>query len=363
MHLRITVSGTRYRGIGKLIMRYFITASDDASIYQSYPDFNTGFDEILEIGKVQNFDTYGVASAGTFYNSSSVRALVNFDLSGITYTTGSKYYLNLKLASAKEVNKGQQLIIGLMNEPWVEGSGFFYQEPANRSDGATWESASLTSAWTTASLVPSPTASYVASSFPLGDLRVDVTNLIDPMVSSSASMYGLYIRFPAADENSSLNSGRLAYFSTQTHTIYQPTLEVCYLSQQFVTGTLVPVVDIADIHIGSSNIKAEYERGTLSKIRLSARDKFPTRRFDSLLRYGNKYYLPSESYFRVKDVQADVAIGAFDQYSAIQCDGTSSYFVLDTARLYVNREYQIETKIVLSGMIEYIPLTTKFFIT
>ncbi len=138
-------------------MRHFITASSDTTLYQAYPAINAGFDEILEIGKIQDTELYG-----TFFTASAVRSLISFDLSQSgSWNASSSYFLNLRLATAKEVDKGQQIIIGALTQSWDEGSGFFYQEPENRLDGATWTQATTSVSWSLAggALSTSPTAS------------------------------------------------------------------------------------------------------------------------------------------------------------------------------------------------------------
>jgi len=57
------------------------------------------------------------------------------------------------------------------------------------------------------------------------------------------------------------------------------------------------------------------------------------------------YYLPSQSYFRIRDVAADVELFRFDAYSAINCDASGSYIILDTNGLNINRYYNIDLKI------------------
>ncbi len=341
-------------------MRHFITASSDTTLYQAYPAINAGFDEILEIGKIQDTELYG-----TFFTASAVRSLISFDLSQSgSWNASSSYFLNLRLATAKEVDKGQQIIIGALTQSWDEGSGFFYQEPENRLDGATWTQATTSVSWSLAggALSTSPTASVQLTQFPIGDLRVDVTNIIQPFISQSLPFYGLYLKFPDSSEASSRNSGKLSYFSTQTHTIYQPTLEVLWDDQSFVTGALSPVVDLTTIRVSTSTMRSNYQRGSVSKIRLSVRDRYPVRTFDGIQRYSNKYYLPQDTSYRLVDDQSNTVIGEFDSFNKLHCDGTSSYMMINTSYLHVNREYRVELKIQSSDIVDYVRLSSKFMV-
>ena len=77
----------------------------------------------------------------------------------------------------------------------------------------------------------------------------------------------------------------------------------------------------------------------------TVRDQYPLRSFDSTLRYKNKYYLPSSSYYSIIDAQSNTTIVPFDEYSKIDTDPTSSYVVLDTSPLYKGRFYKLKLKV------------------
>jgi hypothetical protein len=331
-------------------MRQILIASDDASIYEAYPNINTGYDEILEIGKVPDPIIWG-----TTYASSSARSLINFDLSDSgSWDASSRYFLNLRIAHAKEVNKGQQLVVGHVSRSWVEGSGFFFQSPENREDGATWNQSTTLVSWSLAGgdLELSPTATYEVDSYPLEDIRIDVTDILQPIVSSSLPFRGLYIKYPDVDEVYGRNTGVIKVFSTQTHTIYQPTLEVVWNDGTFVTGSLTRLPS-SNFYV-AANVEAEYKKGTVQLIRFTAREQFPSRRFDSIRRYSNKYYIPSGSFYRIVDTSSKTVYGEFDAYNFINCDASGSYITLDTSHLYKNRNYTIELELNFSTTLKSI---------
>jgi hypothetical protein len=102
------------------------------------------------------------------------------------------------------------------------------------------------------------------------------------------------------------------------------------------------------------NLKESYTQGEIDKIQLVVRDKYPDKRFDAIQRYRTQYYLPSESYFRIRDTVSDVILYDFDQYSALNCDASGSYFLLNTSQLEVNRYYTVDLK-VKSGNLVFFP--------
>ncbi len=342
-------------------MKIFLTASKDTTIYQAYPTNNAGLDEILEIGKV--VDTALVEPS---YISASARTMLYFELpTTASVSTGSNYYLNLKLAQADNVKRNQKLLLYQVSRSWDEGSGYFYQDVQNANDGATWNQATTSVSWSRAGgdfLTGSTSASVTLSEYPLGDLRIDVTNIISPIVSQSlqSNFYGIVLQFPTADEIDSNNKGSIKLFSTQTHTIYQPTLEVSWNNQSFSTGSLVAVPTSLNVKVVPTNLKQVYAKGDISKVNLVVRDEYPLKNFDSVLRYKNKYYLPTSSYYSIVDTQSNTTVVNFDDGSRISTDPTGSYIVLDTSPLYSGRFYTLKIKINSGGYTRTIDTSTTF---
>jgi len=335
-------------------MRTFIESTQDATIYERYPTLNTGLDEILELGKnIKSTDGVGK------YASGSCRILLNFDIpSNHQYPSGStKYYLNLRIANAKNVNRYQQIEVYPISSSWTEGSGYFYQDVVNTQDGVTWENSTPYTLWNASGsdYTTDITASYTFTAVPIEDVKIDVSNIIAPVVSASnaTTWNGILLKFPTVDETSSLNVGNIKFFSSNTHTIFKPVLEIAYVDQTFNTCSLKPIPS-SKISIIPRNIKESYTKGEVDKIYFVVRDLYPDKRFDSVQRYRTQYYLPSESYCRIKDQVSGVVIYEFDQYSALNCDVSGSYFVLDTTAFDVNRYYTLELKI-KSGNLVFFP--------
>lgn len=351
-------------------MRTFIKTTEDATIYQRYPSLNAGLDEILEVGKViKETDT------PNFYATGSARALLNFDISEGDYTASAEYYLNLYLANATNVNRYQYIEICPISASWVEGSGYFNQNIRNSGDGVSWQTASVAygtpTTWSNAGGTVSTTltASYQFSEIPLtSNVRVNITSLIAPIVeglptaeelaSGSASSLvppfnGLLLRFPTSDETNANNYGNIKFFSGNTHTVFEPTIEVVWRNQTFVTGSLKPIPS-SNLSIIPKNLKESYIQGEVDKIYLVIRDKYPDKKFDSTQRYKNMYYLPSESYYRLRDDTSDIEIHKFDAFSAINCDASGSYITLDTTGLNIGRFYSLDLK-VKSGNLVFFP--------
>lgn len=331
-------------------MRKFISVTEDTSIYQRYPANNAGLDEIIEVGKVIKS-----TDVGTMYSSGSVRALLNLNIpSQNQYPTNSVYYLHLRLANAKNVNRYQKIEVFPVSRSWTEGSGYFYQDIVNASDGATWQECNKDINWTVSGsdYVTTVSASYTISAVPITDVKINVTSIIAPVVSGSNTIpwNGLLIKYPTSDETDHTNTGNIKFFSSNTHTIFSPKIEVLYVDQAFSTGSLKPIPN-GNVKVVPKNLKESYTVGEIDKVYLVVRDPFPDKRFDAVQRYKTTYYLPSSSYFRITDELSGTIVYDFDQYSAINCDSSGSYIMLDTSALDINRYYTIDLKINNNGLV------------
>lgn len=340
-------------------MRTYILPSKDASIYQIYPSVNTGLGEILEVGK-----TIKLADQNMMYSSGSVRSLISFDISNQSgYPESAKYYLRLYLASAENVNRYQELKVYPISRNWIEGSGYRYQDVQNVSDGVTWQSASKSQNWDTSGsdYVLTPNASASLSEFPLQDVRIDVTNIVKPVIlgTNLTPWNGMVLMYPTSDETDAANRGNIKFFSSNTHTIFSPKLEIVYSDQIFNTGSLKQIPN-GNVTIFPKNLKEAYTQGEVDKVYLVVRDPYPDKRFDEKQRYRNMYYLPSESYYRITDQVSGVTLQDFDQYSAISCDNSGSYFILDTNGLEVNRYYTVDLKVKKQNLVFFPEFTYTF---
>jgi hypothetical protein len=335
-------------------MRVFLKPSKDTTIYQRFPDINTGLDEILELGKLIKFN-----DVDNMYMSSSCRALINFDVTESMFPADAKYYLNLYIANAQDVDRNQVVDIYPIETSWNEGNGYFYQLTNTQStNGATWKNADTNVSWSLegGDYMPGPTASFVIKERPLTDVRVEVTNIMSYVVSGELTPWnGIILKYPETDEISSLIRSNIKVFSGDTFTIFSPRLEVVWNTQTFITGSFKPIPS-PYVSVLPRTLKETYKPGEISKIYLTVRDRFPDKRYDSVQRFKNVYYLPSSSYFRIKDEVSDIEIYRFDEYSSVECDAQGPYILFDTRGLEPNRYYNIDLKVEMPDGQVFFPL-------
>ena len=82
-------------------------------------------------------------------------------------------------------------------------------------------------------------------------------------------------------------------------------------------------------------------------------DKYPLKTYQNAYAYNDVYYLPTSSYYQIKDVITNDIIIPFGDYSKVSCDTSGNYFKLNLTNWETNREYYIELKIEKSGSAEY----------
>lgn len=344
---------------------YFQKAEKDATIIKGNLDThstgsfkNHGMDEILVIGK-------------TFQKDSSIavqdiqRSLIKFPITTIsssiadgTIPADAKFYLNLKDAGSQELNRDQVLHINAISQSWVEGDGKTSDTPPT-TNGVSWKfrDERSGSVWhTNEDLYSGATyfsGSNHTSSISVGkdndiDVRADVTEIVKQWYSGSIANEGFLIRRSATDEASVEKLGTHKFFSSDTHTIFAPTLEVEWDDSSWSTGSLSALSsnELNKLKIYTENFSREYKVGSLSKIIVKGREKYPTKTFATSSEYLTVKYLPSgSSFYTVLDAVTDDVIIPYGIGSKISCDTTSNFFNLRTDGLEPERFYRLRVKI------------------
>ena len=113
-----------------------IYPSSDATLYESLPNYNTGIDEILEVGK-------RLSISGSNYLKS--RSVVKFDMSDVSAALTKynvdiddcKFMLQLYTTHAKNLPANYTIDANLVGDSWDNGTGF-QNTNVVVSDGVTW---------------------------------------------------------------------------------------------------------------------------------------------------------------------------------------------------------------------------------
>jgi len=347
-------------------MHKFYNSIYDASVYLQQPEQNSGRDEILEVGK-------------TYYGSTKDihRAFIKFDMIAVSESiangsiSGSFIaYLNFKSANAEEIPLEYTIYANAVSQSWSMGTGTKFDNIS--SDGVSWKYRDGINSWqentiagtavftlgTTGSANAEGGTWYTASqasqsfSYEPDDIRMDVTNIIHQWISGSLPNNGFIVRHSIDAENDTQDYGVLKFFSKETNTIYEPTLEFLWNDFTFNTGSLLPVTGSAadgDYKVVLTTLKKEYLENTKIKIRVKGRDLYPTKDFGQTFQYDQSKYLPATTYYQLEDYRTNEILIPFSDYTKVSCDSISNYFHLDLNTFSIDRMYRIKLKIVENG--------------
>ena len=349
---------------------YFEYAIKDNTLYQRSGSQNAGLDEILEITKE--------VSSGDV-NLGVSRVLIKFDLNYIsssnsagTFGDNPKYYLNLFDANTRGIQSTQTLYAYAVTQSWNNGYGRSDSNP-RIGEGSSWnfrDNDVLKTQWT-GSITASGGHWYTIHSASqvfnqeAADMRMDVTNLVNLQLSGSVNggvdNEGFIIKRSGSvgntdtntDEGNATHLGTFSFFSRETHTIYQPKLEVVWNDSKWVTGSLnaLSSEDLEDLVIYARGLKKQYREDSKIKFRLIGRPLYPEKTFSATAGYDTGYntakYLPSGSiFYQIKDAFTEDVVVPYGIGSKISCDRTGNYFNLDLKPLLAERFYKVEVKVV-----------------
>jgi len=347
---------------------YFTFVDKDATITRGQEADSTGStrnmgaDEILEVGK--EF----VADSNTVKNIH--RALIKFDLATISQSindgdipASASYYLNMYDAGSGELMENQTLWIYAVSQSWTEGAGYKSDNPQT-SDGVSWKyrdsgstqwtSTISSSNWggTTHSLSAASGSLYSYQSFNKDekvDMRANVSQMVYGWLSGSISNEGFLIKRTSADENSTSRFGISKFFSSDTHTVFSPKLEVVWEDDTWATGSLSGLgsQELERLKIRVENFRGNYKVGTVTKIRVRGRELYPTRNYSTTSSYLDVKYLPSgSSFYSIVDAKTNDVIIPYGSGSKLSCDSTGNYFNLRTQGLFPERFYKINFQVI-----------------
>lgn len=316
---------------------YKIFPIQDSTIYSGFPNLNTGLDEILEVS----------AQSDISGNEQVSRVLVEFDFpeaDNIIHNiipTGLPYnvYLRLFLANATTLPSQYNIEVYPMDEVWEMGLGRFSNNPPT-TEGVTWLNATSTAPWThpggdTGSLISTQSFNYQS----VKDLMLDVSNNPTPQ-------HGFVIKFPRNIEFNSGSSTDLKFFSVDTHTIYPPCLEFRWDDSNYSSS--LPVINSGQSVISLNSNAATFEQGSIQQFRVTARDRYPVRMFQTSSIYLNAKILPSSSYWSIKDLDTDEIVVDFDiTNTKLSADNQGNYFTVYMSGLEPERYYKLLVKTVL----------------
>ena len=342
---------------------------------ESFKDQNFGRDQILEVKK-------------DFFNNSfnfQTRALVQFNGTDFTEMSQSivngnidnpKFFLRLYEAEGNsELSQEYKLAIQPISQSWTEGTGKFGDRPKN-VNATSWENRSNpmggdATTWTkvgggvsviTGSAI-SGLGGVVSSSVQSfnnqsPDINVEVTDMVNMWLGAVrptnhiVKNYGMLIRFSGSQETDGTTTGNLKFFSRNTHTIFQPKLEVLWDDHLPCTGSntgsllSLNITGSADNFLYMKGLRESYRQGERVKFRVGARKRYIQKTFSNSVQNVTGSFIPESSgSYAIKDVATDEFIVPFSSYTSMSCDSESPYFNQWLDGFYPDRVYKIQLKL------------------
>lgn len=371
-------------------MIYTIYPQKDATIYERTESMNTGMDSILEL----THETVG----SSIFNS---RILLKFDTTDVEsrvnagkISGNAKYYLSLRTVQAREIPQEYLVYAYPLSSSWTNGSGRYLNKPVT-TDGVSWkyrtsktigtewdipptisqfEWDEMSQTWVDAAILwgvnlsANVTSSYYSSegggtwwdydnvectqsfSFESSDIYMDVTQIVKKWITGSGRFQndGMILKFSDQIESSLETLNSLKFFGTDSNTIYVPRLHVVWDDSTFSTGSL-QAVDVDNLSI---NVKTKkfYNQSEKAKIRINANYKYPQKTYTTQSYYVQNYYLPSSSYYEIRDAHTDEVILPFNPTGTkISCDAEGNYFNLWMDSFQPERFYRVVLKVETDG--------------
>ena len=331
---------------------YKIFPEKSATIYSFYTGSNSGLDEILEISSYRaSDDTAQVARTLIKFPTSEITNLFSTKIGTSSYDA----YLKLYLANASEIPLNYTVAAHTITSDWNMGTGRISNYPAT-TDGVSWGWRTFEggTVWSSAggdydnlSNISSQSFTYPDSK----DIETKVTSAVTAWSSSNASNYGLLLKLSGSLEFTTSSVFELKFFSGNTHTIYPPCLEIRWNDFIWNTGSLSLITsDTTVVTLG--NNKNIYQQDSIQRFRVNARDRYPTRTFNSSSVYLNNKVLPTSSYWSLVDVDSEEIVIDYDTtYTKLSADNTGNYFDIYMNGLEPERYYKVLIQSVINGSV------------
>ena len=377
---------------------YKLFPTKDATLYSILPNMNTGLDEIIEATET--------SFAHNDPNPQTSRFLINFSEDEIDDVLDNKIGINgtsSKLLNNNLWKANLQCFIatstGLQSNTTVEcypvygdwnmGTGRYLDEP-EQTNGTSWiwktYSGSVGGQWLTSSFPSFITASYNTTYAPAGggnwftgstvawfnsntypvsasttfgfydtkDLNLDVTNIIRARYTGSVSQDGFIIKQLTEFIYDQEVQPELKYFSRDTHTIYPPSLQFSWRDYTWNSGSSsMEILNSLPATITLAQNPGIFYPQSYNRFRINARPTYPPQIWQTGSIYTNNYYLPTSSYWAIKDLDTNEMVIDFDtQYTQLNADSSSSYFDIYMNGLEPERYYAILIKSDIAGTIQ-----------
>jgi len=371
---------------------YKIFPEKDATLYSLFPNMNTGLDEIIEATET--------SFAFSDPNPQTSRFVINFSeteiddlldnklkitegaISSSKFLDNNYWKVNLQcfIATSTGLQSNTTVECYPISGAWDMGTGRYLDDPiATNGTSWIWRDYSGSAKWAIGPTYGSnATASYnttyavagggnwftgsaqpwfnsdtypITSSVTFGffntkDLNLNVTNIIRARSTGAISPDGFIIKQEVEFIDNKDVQPELKWFSRDTHTIYPPALQFSWRDFVFNTGSSTQTIqNTLPVTVTLAQNPGTFYPQSYNRFRVNIRPEYPIQLWTTSSVYTNNYYLPTASYWAIKDLDTNEMVVDFDtQFTQISADATSSYFDVWMNGLEPERYYAILIK-------------------
>ena len=361
----------------------------DTTLYSQYPKMNTGIDPILQVSNLNfamNTSPQVARSLVKFVNSEIAETL-----NGLVSGSQWDAYLKLFIATAQGIVEDSIIevwpaAVSPTGSTWNNGTGTYLDQPLT-TDGACWESPFFadgnvwpintltysTGSWNATYSIPGGGAWYTSSngtnytlvteSFDVRtvkDINVKVTDNLNTWYSHSAITkvnnlpnQGFLIKW---EDNIEFSPNKLVqpvmqYYSVDTNTIYPPQLEFKWRDYTWNTGSsTLTILNTLPAVVTLAQNPGYFYSGSINRFRINSRPEYPPQLWQTSSVYTQNYYLPTASYWAIKDLDTNEFVINFDnQFTQLNADVSGSYFDLNMNGLQTERYYTVLIKTTINN--------------
>tara|TARA_R110001592_G_scaffold125929_1_gene336313 strand:+ start:2321 stop:3445 length:1125 start_codon:yes stop_codon:yes gene_type:complete len=355
---------------------YKIFPIKDATLYSLYPSMNTGLDAILEASNIRNIDLKPDISRYLIeFDTDEIQDIINNKISGSTFDV----FLKNSISTAQGINADIKLEIFAVAQSWNNGTGYYLDKP-EINDGVSWKFRDFLSgsSWdmsgsvggygftgsfdslnseqgggsffTSSTLIPQITESFGLRSNK--DLELNVKEFTKLWYSGSIPNYGFLTKLSSSVEfhPSSSTQPILKYYSVDTNTIYPPQLEFRWRDYSLYSPSTSSIVNTKQIKLSLDDNQGEFQPSSINRFHVNVSPLYPTRTYQTSSLFTNINYLPTSSYYAIKDLATNEFVINFNtQYTQISSDIRGNYFDVYMSGLEPERYYKILIKTEIDG--------------
>ena len=336
-------------------MIYSIYAHRDTTIYESNKTQNTGIDEILEITKTVSSSLQPGVTNTRFLIDFSTTELSKSVVDGVI-PSGSEgpvraeYRLRVFNSTQEQVPHTYTLTANPVSQSWSTGVSKVLDTPVTQ-EGCSWryrDGLTPNTAWQTEGATVYAgfecSQSFTNAS---GDIYMDITIIVTNSFNDPVdTLAGIMVQRPVLAEQDGVRYGSLKYFSTETHTIYPPRLDVMWDYTVYNVTGLAAISSTEDINITIPNLQEEYSTQAKTSLRVIPKLRYPQRTYaTSSVGYSNNH-LPSTTYYSIIDGETgEVLIDYNTNYTKVSCDSNGNFFKLWMTSFLPERYYAINIRV------------------